>query len=39
VAVYAERGVLVSVDAVGSVEAVTDRIHEAMSARIHRAEG
>jgi adenylate kinase len=39
VAVYADRGVLVSVDAVGSVEDVTERIHEALGGRIHRAHG
>ena len=38
VAVYAQRGVLVSVDAVGSVDEVTDRISGALSGRVHRAE-
>jgi adenylate kinase len=37
VAVYAERGVLVSVDALGAVDDVTDRIFEALRARPHRA--
>jgi adenylate kinase len=36
-AVYAERGVLVNVDAIGSVEDVTERIHAALGGRIHRA--
>jgi adenylate kinase len=39
VAVYAERGVLVSVDAIGDVEAVSERIFGALSGRIERAEG
>jgi adenylate kinase len=39
VAVYAERGVLVSVDAIGEVEEVTERIFEALSGRIHHAAG
>jgi adenylate kinase len=38
VAVYAERGVLVSVDAMGEVEDVTERIFEALSGRIHTAQ-
>jgi adenylate kinase len=37
VAVYAQRGVLVSVDAVGSVDDVTDRVLGALSGRIRRA--
>jgi adenylate kinase len=39
VAVYADRGVLVSVDAMGEVDAVTERIFAALSGRIQRAEG
>ena len=39
VAVYADRGVLVTVDAMGEVEQVTARIFEALGGRIHRAEG
>lgn len=38
VAVYAERGVLVSVDAVGSVDEVSDRIFGALSGRVMRAD-
>jgi adenylate kinase len=38
VAVYADRGVLVSVDAIGDVGDVTERIFEALSGRIHTAE-
>lgn len=38
VAVYAQRGVLVSVDAVGSVDEVTDRISGALSGRVQGSE-
>jgi adenylate kinase len=38
VAVYASRGVLVSVDAVGTVDEVSARIHEALSGGTHRAQ-
>lgn len=38
VAVYAQRGVLVSVDAVGSVDEVSERIHGALSGTVNRAE-
>ena len=38
VAVYAGRGILVSVDATGEVAAVTDRILDALRGRIQRAE-
>jgi adenylate kinase len=39
VAVYAERGVLVSVDAFGDVDEVTERIFSALGGGIQRAEG
>jgi adenylate kinase len=39
VAVYAKRGVLISVDAVGPVDEVTDRIFDALSGAIGRARG
>jgi adenylate kinase len=38
VAVYADRGVLVSVDAIGDVETVSERIFEALGGRIHSVE-
>jgi adenylate kinase len=38
VAVYAQRGVLVSVDAVGSVDEVSERIFQALGGGIKRAE-
>ncbi|WP_375406053.1 adenylate kinase [uncultured Amnibacterium sp.] len=38
VAVYAQRGVLVSVDAVGSVDEVTDRISGALSGRVQGSD-
>jgi adenylate kinase len=37
VAVYAERGILVSVDAIGEVDEVSERIFTALSGRITRA--
>jgi adenylate kinase len=39
VAVYADRGILVSVDAMGEVGEVTERIFGALGGRIQRAEG
>ena len=36
--VYADRGVLVSVDATGTVDQVSDRIHDALEGGRHRAE-
>lgn len=39
VAVYADRGVLVSVDAMGEVGEVTERIFGALGGRIQRADG
>jgi len=38
VAVYARRGVLVSVDATGTVDEVSNRIYEALGGGVHRAE-
>jgi adenylate kinase len=37
-AVYADRGLLVSVDALGAVDEVTDRIFEALQARARHAD-
>ena len=39
VAVYAERGLLVSVDALGEVAEVTQRVLDALSGRPFRARG